>query len=178
MLRSLVQTAGKLRDLWHIRRDPVGYARSIGVAVGEDCRLIDLTRATFGTEPYLVRLGNHVTVTSEVNFITHDGGVWVRRRDHPDADAFAPIVVGNNVFIGFRSILMPGATIGDNCVIGAGSVVTRSIPPNSVAAGVPAKVIRSTDEYWERLQPRLMHVRSLPYEEKRRRVGSLLPRQP
>jgi serine acetyltransferase len=73
---------------------------------------------------------------------------------------------------------MPGSTIGDNCVIGAGSVVTRSIPPNSVAAGVPAKVIRSTDEYWERLQPRLMHVRSLPYEEKRRRVGSLLPRQP
>ena len=174
MLRSLVQTAAKLRDLWHIRRDPVGYARSIGVTVGEDCRLIEITRGTFGTEPYLVRLGDHVTVTAEVAFITHDGGVWVFRGRDPDVDVFGPIIIGNNVFLGFRTTILPGVTIGDNCVIGAGSIVTRSIPANSVAVGAPARVIRTTDEYWDRIKDRATRIRSLPAGEKRKRLESLL----
>ena len=54
-----------------------------------------------------------------------------------------PVCIGNDVWIGDRVMIMPGVHIGDGCVIGAGSVVTRDIPPYSVAAGVPAKVIRS-----------------------------------
>ena len=82
-----------------------------------------------------------------MRFITHDGGVWVLRKDYPDVDVFGKIVIGNNVFIGFNAIVMPGVVIGDNCVIGAGSVVTKSIPSNSVVAGVPAKLIRTFDDY-------------------------------
>ena len=53
-----------------------------------------------------------------------------------------PVFVGNDVWLGDRVIILPGVHIGDGCIIGAGSVVTRDIPPYSVAAGVPAKVIK------------------------------------
>src|SRR5215831_2717587 len=77
-----------------IRSDPIGYARSLGVKIGKDCRLLGLQAETFGSEPFLVKLGDHVTVTSGVQFITHDGGVWVFREEMPDVDIIAPIQVG------------------------------------------------------------------------------------
>ncbi|MGA2785291.1 MAG: acyltransferase [Candidatus Bathyarchaeia archaeon] len=140
----------------------------MGVRTGDNCRLLGLTLATFGTEPYLITLGKHVTVTSGVKFVTHDGAVWVFRDEYPDMDVFGPIVVEDNVFIGFNSIILPGVRIGHDSVIGAGSVVTRSIPPRSVAAGVPAKVIKSIDEYQDEVNMTAMHIRSLPPAEKRR----------
>ena len=76
--------------------------------------------------------------------------------------------MGNNVFIGAYAIILPGATIGDNCVIGAGAVVVGAIPPNSVAAGVPAKVIKSVSEYRTKVLENAVHIRNLPFEEKRR----------
>ena len=54
-----------------------------------------------------------------------------------------PVTIGNNVWIGGDVTILPGVTIGDNCTIGAGSVVTRSIPANSIAVGNPARVIKS-----------------------------------
>ena len=63
-----------------------------------------------------------------------------RRLDPPSVDA---VHIGANVWIGARVIVMPGVTIGDDCAIGAGSVVTHDVPPRSLAAGVPAKVIRA-----------------------------------
>jgi hypothetical protein len=158
----------RLFDAWQIARDPVAFARSRGMVVGERCRFIKPNTIAFGSEPYLVRLGNHVTVCAGVHFITHDGGVWVLREQHPDIDVFGPITVGNNVFIGPNTLILPGATIGDNCIIGAGSVVTRNIPSNSVAVGIPARVIKSLDEYWAKVEPNATYIRSLPADEKRR----------
>ena len=64
-----------------------------------------------------------------------------------------PVTIGNNVWIGGAVTILPGVIIGDNCTIGAGSVVTHNIPSNSIAAGNPAKVIRKITEddrsYWE-----------------------------
>ena len=57
-----------------------------------------------------------------------------------------PIRIGNNVWIGSNSVILPGVSIGDNSVIGAGSIVTRNIPPNVVAVGNPCKVLRPIDE--------------------------------
>ena len=54
-----------------------------------------------------------------------------------------PVVIGNDVWIGGRVVILPGVTIGDGCIIGAGAVVSRDIPPYSVAVGVPAKVVRN-----------------------------------
>jgi len=155
-------------DRWKIRRDPVAWARSKGVQIGEHCRLLGLTSVTFGSEPYLITLGDHVTITEGVLFSTHDGGVWTLRDEFPDIDIFGRITVGTNVFIGFNSIILPGVAIGDNCVVGAGSVVTRDIPPGSVAAGTPAKVIRSIAEYREKAIAVATHIRSQNPDEKRR----------
>lgn len=57
-----------------------------------------------------------------------------------------PIEVGNNVWIGGNVVVLPGVKIGDHCVIGAGSVVTKDIPDNSVAVGNPCKVIRKIEQ--------------------------------
>jgi acetyltransferase-like isoleucine patch superfamily enzyme len=155
---------------WRIYRDPVGYARSIGVQVGNDCRLLCITPTTFGSDPYLIKIGNHVTIAAGVRFITHDGGVWVFRHRQPEIDVVAPIVVGNNVFVATNALLMPGVTIGDNCVVAAGAVVTRDIPSGHVAAGVPARCIKTLEEYWQKVStsPNAFHLRSRPLEEKRR----------
>ena len=138
-----MQTLKKAFHFLFNRLNPVRYARWIGVDVGENCRLIGVS---YSSEPYLITLGDHVSA-SFVRFETHDGGVWILRDTNPDCDIVKPIVVGNNVFIGFGSIILPGMTIGDNVVIGARSVVTKDIPANTIAAGVPARAIKSTDEY-------------------------------
>lgn len=100
----------------------------------------------------MVQLGDDVKISLDVQFVTHDGGMHVFRNLDlsPKADKFGRIIVGNNVFIGMRTIIMPNVKIGDNVVIGAGSVVTRDIPSNSVACGVPAKVISTIEEYYEK----------------------------
>ena len=144
---------------WH--KDPRGYLAAMGVRVGEGCRIYGVPEEVFGSEPYLVRLGDHVSITSGVKFVSHDGGVWVFRDRFPDLDVFGPITVGSNVFIGINAIIMPGVTIGDNVVIGSGSVVTRDIAANSVAAGVPARVLRSLDDYQAKALAKGLHLRSL-----------------
>lgn len=63
-----------------------------------------------------------------------------RRNDRPDS---APVILGENVWLSGRVIVLPGVTIGSNSVIGAGSIVTQSIPPNVLATGAPAKVVRT-----------------------------------
>ena len=141
MVEQIVLSA--LVSAIHKRRDPIGFARKIGVKIGDGCRLIDVN---FSSEPYLVRLGNHVSATA-TRFETHDGGVWVFREQDPEIDIVRPITVGNNVFIGYGCIILPGVTIGDNVVIGAGSIVSRDIPSNCVAVGAPCRVLKSLDEY-------------------------------
>lgn len=137
----------KLLNEYKVKKNPVKFAKNLGVVVGDNCRFIGTKKGTFGSEPYLIEIGNHVTLTKNVQFITHDGGVWVLRDDYPEIDVFGKIKIGNNVFVGINSIIMPGVTIGDNVVIGAGSVVSKSIPSNSIAVGVPAKVIKTYEQY-------------------------------
>ena len=96
----------------------------------------------------MIEIGNHVRINSGVQFVTHDGGVWIFRQkeDTKDVDLFVRINVGNNVHIGTNSIIMPGVTIGDNVVVGCGAIVTHNIPDNSIAVGVPARVIENVEK--------------------------------
>lgn len=157
--RILRRTAG--------RRDPVRFARALGVDVGERCRLLGVTSGTFGSEPYLISLGDHVTVTGGVRFVTHDGGVWILRDEDPDLDVLGKITVGSNVFIGLNTVILPGVTIGDNVVIGAGSVVVRDIPNDSIAAGVPARVVSNLDGYRRRAKEIGLPTKRMSPKEKR-----------
>lgn len=118
---------------WSVRK----LAEFNGAIIGKDC---DIQNISFGSEPYLVVIGNHVQITSGTKIFTH-GGAWVLRHKYPDIDVFGKVVIGDNVYIGNNCLIMPGVTIGKNCVIGAGSVVTKSIPDNVVVAGNPAKIL-------------------------------------
>lgn len=149
-----------------LRHDPVAYARSIGVVIGENCRLIGINSSSFGSEPYLIKIGNHVTITRGTNFITHDGSVWVFRPDEPDIDLLAPIKIGNNVFIGMNTIILPDTVIGDNCIIGAGSVVKGELDSNSVYAGIPAKRLCSINEYRKKNASRFTPTKKMTSAQK------------
>ena len=124
---------------------PKIYTYFLNINFGKNVRILHFPR--FGSEPYLIEIGDNVTITRGVSFVNHDGGAALFRRERPGLNAFGKIKIGNNVFIGINSIILPGVTIGDNVVIGAGSLVNKSIPSNSVFAGVPAKYIKSIEEY-------------------------------
>ena len=106
-----------------------------------------------GKESHLIEIGDDVRITSDVQFVTHDGGVHVLRRDwcghpgNPKINDIENIKIGNNFFIGMQALIMPGVTMGDNFVIGARSVVTKDIPSNTVVCGMPARPIRTLEEY-------------------------------
>jgi len=168
VLKSMPQVVNEVRQRFALRRDPIAYFREKGLSIGRDCSILGPNNGTFGSEPYLVSLGNHVRITSGVRFVTHDGGVWTLRQEHPEVDVFGRITVGDNVFIGINSVVMPGVTIGDNVVIGAHSIVTRDIPDNSVAAGNPARVLSSRESYAERSLEKAVNTKALNPAEKRR----------
>jgi acetyltransferase-like isoleucine patch superfamily enzyme len=149
-----------------LRNDPVRFARYLGVHIGEGCRILDEPKMIFGTEPYLITIGNHVSITGGVRFFNHDGGVWVHRQTSPDVDAFGAITIGDNVFIGYNAILLPGVNVGSNVIIGANSVVTRDVPDNSVVGGVPAKIIGTTLGYLERSRLAVLNVKNLSADSK------------
>lgn len=125
---------------------PEKYARRIGVKIGNHC-LID-TRF-WSSEPYLISIGDHVQVTRNVSFFTH-GGANCLRKKYPNFDVFGKIVIEDWVYIGAFSQIMPGVTIGEGALVAAGNVVTKSVAPNTVVGGNPARYICTTEEYYEK----------------------------
>lgn len=125
-------------------------AKLEGVNFGKNC--IFRTKL-FGSEPYLIHIGDDFKTAGNVQFITHDGGVHVLRNifsELKNIDSFENIRIGNNVFIGYGAIILPGTSIGDNVIVGAGSVVRGVLEGNSVYAGVPVKKICDINNYVER----------------------------
>ena len=156
------------------RKDPIQYCRKQGVRIGINCS-IQGTVSPFGTEPYLVTIGDHVRINDGVQFITHDGSVWVLRNllylstehDLSDIDLFGCITVGNNVQIGSNAMIMPGVSVGSNVIIGAGSIVTKDVPDNSVVAGIPAKIIESVETYYYKHKDQFDHTKGFSAEDKK-----------
>ena len=114
------------------------YARHIGVSIGHNNRIYI---SDWGTEPFLISIGNNVTITEGVKFITHDGSNWLFKDEKGRRFLYRKITVGSNVFIGVNTIILPGVTIENNVIVAAGSVVTKSIPSGSIVGGNPAKII-------------------------------------
>ncbi len=93
-----------------------------------------------------IEIGDNVTLAPRVHILAHDASTHV----FLGYTKIGNVKIGNNVFIGATSTILPGVTIGNNVVIGAGSVVSKDIPDNSVAIGVPARVVQSLDTYLEK----------------------------
>lgn len=123
------------------------YFRKMGAQVGNECFIVP---TDLGTEPYLVKIGNRVAIAADVSFATHDGAVWVFRKEVPDLQVFGPIVIEDNCIIGHRAVIFPNVRIGANSVVAAGSVVINDVPPNSVVMGVPARSFGSMEKYREK----------------------------
>ncbi len=139
------------------------YLRKRGVRIGKNCKVHTVQ---FSTEPYLVEIGDDARITSGTEFITHDGGVNIFHGEI-GGGIFGRIKLGNNVFIGTNSIILLGTTIGNNCIIGAGSVVRGQFPDDSVIVGNPAKVIMKTSvqRLLYKQSPGLVKTNNLPVAE-------------
>ena len=125
----------------------------------------------FGSEPYLITIGDDTTISFDCAFVTHDAATRVLRHlpgENPETVIYGKIVIGKNCFIGCRTIILPNVTIGDNVIIGAGSIVNRNIPSNTVAAGNPCKVICTIEAYKNKHKKDFLYMVSLPFEEKKK----------
>lgn len=137
MIKAILNLLKKVYITKSNYKTKIKYLRSLGVKIGDDCHVNSIN---FSTEPYLISIGNHCSIGFDTQFITHDASV---RQFKPGISGgfFGKIAVGNNVFIGNHSIILLNTSIGNNCIIGAGSVVRGKIPDNSVVLGNPAKVV-------------------------------------
>ena len=145
-----MNTIKKLIHIYQKKTEPIKYARKIGVAIGKNCKLNG--SPDWGSEPWLISIGDYSEVSFDCAFITHDGAVGVIRHEdkYKNVIKFGRISIGENVFIGARSTILPGVTIGNRSIIAAGSIVSKSIPSGEVWGGVPARFIMTTDEYAEK----------------------------
>lgn len=128
-----------------------------GAQIGEDVTIYDSINTVIDdTQAWLLKIGNHVKITSGVIILTHDYS-WSVLKNSPHKlsrgsilGANSPVTIGDNVFIGMNAIILRGCTIGNNVVIGAGSVVSSNLESDAVYAGNPAKKIMSITEYYNK----------------------------
>lgn len=143
----------KIRSLYQdmIKHIVIKVAINQGMKVGENLYVQGIPN--FGSEPFLIEMGDNVTIAEGISFINHggDGRVTKRIEKYKDGRTFGRIKIGSNTFIGKGTILLPGVSIGSNCIVGSLSVVSSSVPDNTVYAGAPAKFICTIDQYGEKL---------------------------
>lgn len=130
----------------------VNYLRKHGVRVGDNVFFRHPSRTTIDfTRPCLVEIGNNLDINDNFTIVTHDFGSFVFRNYYKDfVSSSGKVKIGCNIVFGRDVTVLKGVEIGDNCIIGAGSIVSKSIPANSVAVGTPAKVVCSLDEYYQK----------------------------
>ena len=123
---------------------------SMGMTVGKNFKRLHGVILDPG-HCWLIEIGDNVTIAPRVHILCHDAST----KQHLGYTKIGRVTIGNNVFIGAESVVLPGVTIGDNVIIGANSTVTHDIPENSVAVGSPARVICSLAEYLAKERARM-----------------------
>ena len=122
---------------------------SEGIKIGEHTKFFSSKIFVDEQRPWMIEIGDYTKITTGVIILQHDYSRSVLRRKYSDLLCEAgKTIIGNNCFIGMNSIILMGTHIGDNVIVGAGSVVSGNIPDNVVIAGNPAKIIRTLDEHY------------------------------
>jgi maltose O-acetyltransferase len=125
---------------------PVEVFRKMGVQIGKNVHIANFGVIIDPSLTWLIKIGDNALIAPNVHILAHDGSML----HGLNYSKIGLVDIKNNVFIGAGSLILPGVTIGENSVIGAGSIVSKDIPENSVALGNPAKVVCSKDEYIEK----------------------------
>jgi maltose O-acetyltransferase len=147
MLGSLLRLAGSVKD----RVDRVRLERrwrqlrALGMHIGNDVNLPASTQIDV-SHCFLISIGDHCGFGEECVILAHDA----QMDEFLDAARIGRVVIHESCHIGIRSVILAGVEIGPRTIVGAHSVVSKSLPPDTVCAGSPAKVICSLDEYLER----------------------------
>ena len=159
-MRRMGYIIAKIRSKLHRKKEyqiVCNYFRRRGAHIGDGCIIcsnLDLC------EEQLLTIGEKTIISSEVSFITHD--VSISLASGQIGSLFGRITIGSNCFIGKRSTIMYGVTIGNNNIVGAGSVVTKSFKEDGVIiAGNPAKVIGKTRAFSEKYGDRVLTMNEL-----------------
>lgn len=139
------------------------YLQKKGITIGEGTKTASNIKTS---EPYLISIGKDVTISHNVDFITHDNSVCKIFGVYNDI--YGRITIGDNCFIGAHAVIMYGVTLTNNVIVAAGSVVTKSIlESNVIVAGCPARIIGRWEGYGVKVKENVMKLGNLPLEDKK-----------
>lgn len=157
-----------LRRFLKLAARPKIYASFVGVKFGSNCVIMS---KEFGSEPYLISIGDNVEVTTGVKFINHEGALWCVRNlysKYSGVDIVKPISIGDNVYLGNDVKIMPGVKIFNDTIIGANSLLlTDTNYGPGVFAGSPARFICTIDEFIDKKKPEFEDTKNLNFKEKK-----------
>ena len=151
MMKNVIR---KIKKIYYLSSGQrlLEFYRSKGVKIGDSTTIFNPKDIVIDyTRPELLEIGKHVFLHAGTTILTHDWASWCFVKSHNEFyPSHAKVKIGDNVWLGRNVTICKGVTIGDNCIIGIGSVVTKDIPNNSIAVGVPAKVVGSYEDYMKR----------------------------
>lgn len=150
------------------------YLRRAGARIGEGCEVLTAVE-NFGSEPWLIQIGDRVTVAHGVKLVTHDASTRIFRSSHPQMNVrfgnkFAPIRIASDAFIGIDAIVLPGVSIGERSIVAAGAVVTKDVPADTVVAGVPARLVFRTTDFEAKCALETLSIKATTREQLRREL--------
>ena len=162
MLGFLVRIASALvqRGAQHRLDQRWAQLRALGMQLGDDVYLpastwIDVSHC------FLISIGDHCGFGEEVHILAHDA----QMDEFLDAGRIGRVIIHASSHIGARTVILPGVEIGPRTIVGANSVVTRTLPPDTVCAGNPARVICSIDDYLEKHRSRMATLPTFEYDQ-------------
>lgn len=122
------------------RMNTIKHYRKKGASIGENCEFYNAFLDN--GRPYLIEIGNNVTLTN-CTILTHDASC----KKYVKKVKVGKVIIGDNTFVGWGAIVLPNVKIGKNCIVGAGCVVCKDIPDNSIVVGNPCKIVGDTNSF-------------------------------
>jgi maltose O-acetyltransferase len=137
-----------------------GKLRAMGMHIGQG---VNLPASTWidTSHCFLIRIGDWCGFGEHCIILAHDA----QMDEFLDAGLIAKVTIHESCHFGARTVILPGVEVGPRTIVGANSVVSKSLPPDTVCAGIPAKAICSLDEYLARHRERMAGNRTFPWKE-------------
>ena len=169
-----LKLASRARERLNDARRAARWKRlsAMGMRIGRDVWLPDST-AIDVSHCFLISIGDHCGFGEGCVLLAHDA----QMDEYLDAARLGCITIRESCHIGAGTIILPDVEIGPRTIVGAGSVVTRSLPPESVCAGNPARVICSLDEYLNKHRARIASGQTFDYAQYDVRVLTMARRR-